>query len=408
MPVARRHRRRRPRHRSAATAAPPANPLPTMKGKQLAHPARPRRRPWRRRGISCTKAIEPRGAAGAGAGGKVVDFPINDVARITIKAADGRTESREEGRRLDRAGARGLSRELRAGQRAAAQALGSEDRAGGEGRPFADAAPRTGRARQRRGRGTLVEFKDKDGKNAQRAARRQEACSANAPAAPMGDMAGGFPAGRYVKPRRTASKVSLVSETLEDVDAKPERWLNKDFIKIESPKTHHPRRHDRAAELEPHPRERRPASGSSPTRSPTRNSTPAKYRAVQHRSSRTPSFNDVLAARREARGHRPRQADDGDHRDVRRVQLHAEDRESWSAKTIRCRSRSPRTSPKERTAGKDEKPEDKAKLDEEFKAKQKRLEEKLAAEKKFEGRPYLAREVHRRAAAERALRAARR
>jgi hypothetical protein len=45
--------------------------------------------------------------------------------------------------------------------------------------------------------------------------------------------------------------------------------------------------------------------------------------------------------------------------------------------------------PKERTPGKDEKPEDKTKLDDEFKAKQKTLEEKLAKEKKFEGRPYL-------------------
>jgi len=45
--------------------------------------------------------------------------------------------------------------------------------------------------------------------------------------------------------------------------------------------------------------------------------------------------------------------------------------------------------PKERTAGKDEKPEDKAKLDKEFKEKQKKLEEKLAQEKSFEKWVYL-------------------
>ena len=56
--------------------------------------------------------------------------------------------------------------------------------------------------------------------------------------------------------------------------------------------------------------------------------------------------------------------------------------------------------PKERTPGKDEKPEDKTRLDEEFAAKQKQLEEKLAKEKKFEGRAYLVAEVHRRAAAQ--------
>src|SRR6266478_5674171 len=44
---------------------------------------------------------------------------------------------------------------------------------------------------------------------------------------------------------------------------------------------------------------------------------------------------------------------------------------------------------KERTAGKDEKPEDKDKLDKEFKDKQKKLEEKLAQEKTFENWVYL-------------------
>jgi hypothetical protein len=47
------------------------------------------------------------------------------------------------------------------------------------------------------------------------------------------------------------------------------------------------------------------------------------------------------------------------------------------------------TLPKERTAGKDEKPEDKAKLDKEFADQQKKLEEKLALEKTFEPWTYL-------------------
>ncbi len=45
--------------------------------------------------------------------------------------------------------------------------------------------------------------------------------------------------------------------------------------------------------------------------------------------------------------------------------------------------------PKERTPGKDEKPEDKDKLDKEFKEKQKKLEEKLGQEKRFEKWVYL-------------------
>jgi len=47
------------------------------------------------------------------------------------------------------------------------------------------------------------------------------------------------------------------------------------------------------------------------------------------------------------------------------------------------------TLPKERTPGPDEKPEDKAKLDQEFQTKQTQLAEKLAKEQKIENRPYL-------------------
>ena len=45
--------------------------------------------------------------------------------------------------------------------------------------------------------------------------------------------------------------------------------------------------------------------------------------------------------------------------------------------------------PKERTPGKDEKPEDKTKLDKEFKDKQQKLEEKLTQEQSYEKRVYL-------------------
>ena len=47
------------------------------------------------------------------------------------------------------------------------------------------------------------------------------------------------------------------------------------------------------------------------------------------------------------------------------------------------------TLPNDRKAGADEKPEDKTKLDQEFKDKQKTLHEKLEKEQKLAGRPYL-------------------
>src|SRR5436309_10634607 len=45
--------------------------------------------------------------------------------------------------------------------------------------------------------------------------------------------------------------------------------------------------------------------------------------------------------------------------------------------------------PKERIPVKDEKPEDKTRLDQEFQARQKQLTDKLAKEQKLENRPYL-------------------
>ena len=47
------------------------------------------------------------------------------------------------------------------------------------------------------------------------------------------------------------------------------------------------------------------------------------------------------------------------------------------------------TLPKEHASGKDEKPEDKAKLDQEFQAQQMKLADKLSKERRLAGRPYL-------------------
>src|SRR5437588_10981480 len=45
---------------------------------------------------------------------------------------------------------------------------------------------------------------------------------------------GEIPAGRYVM-RQGSPSVSLVSERFDDVEAKPESWLARDFIKVENP-----------------------------------------------------------------------------------------------------------------------------------------------------------------------------
>src|SRR5207237_9958927 len=47
----------------------------------------------------------------------------------------------------------------------------------------------------------------------------------------------GYPAGRYVMPEDGSKRVVLVSEPLEEVNLKPERWLSRDFVVIEKPKS---------------------------------------------------------------------------------------------------------------------------------------------------------------------------
>jgi hypothetical protein len=84
--------------------------------------------------------------------------------------------------------------------------------------------------------GTVVELKDKDSKTlgalllGKKHMRKSEGMGG------MGDM-GGFPAGRYVMPVGDAAKVALVSESFDEIEGKPERWLKKDFVKIENTKS---------------------------------------------------------------------------------------------------------------------------------------------------------------------------
>ncbi len=46
----------------------------------------------------------------------------------------------------------------------------------------------------------------------------------------------GFPDGRYVEVGTNSQQVALISDPLENLDANPDQWLNKDFFKVEKPK----------------------------------------------------------------------------------------------------------------------------------------------------------------------------
>jgi len=176
--------------------------------------------------------------SGGGSGGKVVEFPINDVAQVHIKSAAGElnvVKKNDDWVVQERADypanfeqVSGLVRklwELKTVQ---------EVKVGPSQMPRLELAE-PGAAE---GAGTLVEFKDKDGRSVGGVLLGKKHTRKSDSPSPMGDMGGmgGFATGRYIMPLG-GKKVSLVSETLDEVEAKPERWLRKDFIKVENPKS---------------------------------------------------------------------------------------------------------------------------------------------------------------------------
>jgi hypothetical protein len=197
----------------------------------------------------------------------------------------------------------------------------------------------------------------------------------------------GWPDGRYVMVGSGAKTVAVISDPLSNLEAKPDAWLNKDFIKVEKIRS--------IAATYP------VASNSWAVTRDTESATDWKLADAKPDekldSSKTsgfsyalssPTFNDVLSA------------------DAKPDQVGLDKPTSLKIDTFdnftydlklgqKTNDNFPLTItvtaqiPKERVAGKDEKPEDKTKLDKEFKDKQTKFEEKLAQEKAYENHTYL-------------------
>jgi hypothetical protein len=318
----------------------------------------------------------------SGAGGKVIDFPINDVARLTIQSSAGKVNLL----RKDDA----WTVEERAGYPANFERVGNLLRKLWDLKTVQDV--KVGPSQMARfelvepdkgaGTGTRVDFKDKDGKPiggllvGKQFMKKSDAGFAEG---------GEFPAGRYVMPPG-GSNVSLVSDSLDDVDPKPESWLKRDFFKIESPSSVTLAGPTDAQKWKL-TRESASADWKLEDAKGDEKADPAKASQIAGVLA-YPSFTDVLNpdAKPDDTGlDKPAiitfETFDG-FKYVLKV-----GKETGTNRPVTVEVSAQLA--KERTPGKDEKPEDKTKLDDEFKAKLKRLEEKLAAEKKFEGRPFL-------------------
>lgn len=320
---------------------------------------------------------------GAGAGGKVVNLAINDVARVTIKAPDGELNLVKKDDLW--------TVQERADYPAAFDKVSDllrkvwDLKTVQEVKVGPSQLPRLELVEPGKGdnAGTLVEFKDKDGKRLEALLLGKKFLKKSDPS--MGDMPG-FPAGRYLMPVADKAKVSLVSESFDETEPKPAQWLKKDFIKIESPKAITLAGTTDAMRWKL-TKEGLAVDWKLADAKPDELLDNAKANPIGTLFS-SPTFVDVLAPD-------AKPADTGlDKPTVATIETN--DNFTYTLKigkvsgdnypvTIEVAA----NLAKERTPGKEEKPEDKTKLDEEFKAKLKTLEEKLATEKKFEGRPYL-------------------
>ena len=226
--------------------------------------------------------------------------------------------------------------------------------------------------------GTSVELQGKDGKVITTLLLGTQSTKEAGANSPFGG--GSFPNGRYVMVGTNLQSIALVSESFGNIAPRAEDWLNKDFFKVEKHKsisvttTNGTNNWKIARETESGEWKLADAKAAEKLDS-------GKVSSVNNALS-YPSFNDVAA------GVKPENA--GFDKGVTAV-LESFDGFTYTAKTA------PKPGgedyylqvtvsgnfPKERTPGKDEKPEDKTRLDKEFSDNLKKLEERLKNERKF-------------------------
>lgn len=229
---------------------------------------------------------------------------------------------------------------------------------------------------------TTVAFRDASGKAIKTLVLGKKHMKSGPQSSPMDEFGGGggWPDGRYVQVEGAADRVSLISDPLTDIEPEAGRWLNKDFFKIEKVKSVAVTfanetnswklvREAEGGELKfaaAKPGEELDSSKASGAGSPFA----------------APSFNDVVV------GATPEQTG-LDKPTV--VAIETFDNFTYTIKVGAKKDDNYHLTmavsaalAKERTPAKDEKPEDKAKLDKEFAETQKKLQEKLATEKSFE------------------------
>ncbi len=234
---------------------------------------------------------------------------------------------------------------------------------------------------------TLVEFRDKSDKVIKGLLLGKKQMKDSPQPSPMGDFGGGggYPVGRFVMLAGSSGSVSVISDPLANMEAKPDQWLNKDFFKVEKPKSVSVT-YPEATNSWTLTRETETGEWKLADAKPEEKLDNSKASGATGGLG-YPSFNDVLAKDTDLASvalDKPTVVTLQTFEDFTyTLKIGTKTNDSYHL-TLAVNA----DLPKERTPGKDEKPEDKDRLDKEFKEKNAKLTEKLDQEKNLEGWVY--------------------
>jgi hypothetical protein len=232
--------------------------------------------------------------------------------------------------------------------------------------------------------GTLVDFKDAQGKSLAKLLfgkkYMREASQSFGPGR-------SFPAGRYVMPEGKSHQVSLVTDPFGQIDEKPERWLDRTFLQVGKPTsiTSTGSAPEMNWKLE---KVKDSSEWTLANAGPDEKLDEAKAKQVAASAGNLSNFTDVLGAdaKKESTGlDKPRTFRVTTEDDMTYVLNVGQENGDNYQVTISVSGEVPKT----RTPGPNEKPEEKDKLDKDFKTRQEAAEKKLKEGKKLEGRIFL-------------------
>lgn len=192
---------------------------------------------------------------------------------------------------------------------------------------------------------------------------------------------GSFPDGRYIMIPGKLDSVALVSESFNEIEPKPTEWLSKDFFKVEKLKSVNVSTN--GTEAWALSRETESGEWKLAGLKAEEKQDPSATGSFNFLLS-SASFNDVLTEKAELKNPVKATLETFDGFKYELTLAPKEGTENYLLQFAVSADLA-----KERAPGKDEKPEDKAKLDKEFKDRADKLAEKLKTEKALEGHTYL-------------------